>query len=60
LETSDRLFLSYTDMIPLVIASIKEQQTLIISQQAVITSLTTRVTTLETKFKNILAALAPV
>jgi len=57
LSQSECLFLSYTDMIPLLAASIKEQQTLITSQQALITSLTTRVTALETKIKNISTAL---
>jgi hypothetical protein len=47
LNISECLYLSYTDVIPLIIASIKEQQALITSQQALITSLTTRTSTLE-------------
>jgi hypothetical protein len=49
LSESECLHLSYTDMIPLLIASIKEQQTLIKSQQDLITGLTARVAALEAK-----------
>ena len=48
LNKTECLHLSYTDVIPLIIASIKEQQALITSQQALITSLTNRITALET------------
>jgi hypothetical protein len=54
LNKTETLYLSYTDVIPLIIASIKEQealiasqQALIASQQALVTSLTTRTSTLE-------------
>ncbi|NDA90105.1 MAG: hypothetical protein EBY20_04250 [Alphaproteobacteria bacterium] len=49
LSESECLFLSYTDMIPLVIASIKEQQALITSQQKSITDLTALITTQKTR-----------
>jgi hypothetical protein len=49
LNQSECLFLSYTDMIPLLVASIKEQQALITSQQALIAALTARVVVLEAK-----------
>jgi hypothetical protein len=43
------LGLRYTDLIPLLIAGFKEQQTLIVSQSELINSLTARVTALEAK-----------
>jgi hypothetical protein len=43
----DRLGLAYTDTIPLLVAAIKEQQTLIVSQSELINDLTARITALE-------------
>jgi hypothetical protein len=50
-DTSDaeRYGLGYTDIIPLLVASIKELNTLITAQSATITSLTERITALENK-----------
>jgi hypothetical protein len=49
LNKNEHLYLSYTDIIPLIIASIKEQQELIKSQQNLIVSLTNRIVELEKK-----------
>ena len=46
-ENEGNLMLQYTDLIPLLVAAIKEQQAIIESQAAAITDLTTRLTALE-------------
>ena len=45
----EKLGIAYTDVIPLLVAAIQEQQTLIVSQSELINSLTARVTALEAK-----------
>jgi hypothetical protein len=48
-SNSEKYGLAYTDVIPLLVASIKELNTLITAQSATITSLTERITALENK-----------